>query len=76
MTPCSSLSSIYKKAGLGKEKRQVTYVVSKKGVGKKARRPAGVKGHFKVVDGRMKKDVRGQKKDGRGGQGRGGPRRR
>lgn len=63
---CSNLSplssgSIYKKAGLGKEKREVTYLVAKKGVGRRVRRPAGVKGHFKVVDSRMKKDMRAQK---------------
>uniref|UniRef100_A0A452GZX2 pre-rRNA processing protein FTSJ3 n=1 Tax=Gopherus agassizii TaxID=38772 RepID=A0A452GZX2_9SAUR len=57
----AQLRSIYKKAGLGKEKRQVTYLVAKKGVGRHVRRPAGVKGHFKVVDSRMKKDVRAQK---------------
>ncbi|XP_066483738.1 pre-rRNA 2'-O-ribose RNA methyltransferase FTSJ3 [Tiliqua scincoides] len=57
----AQLRSIYKKAGLGKEKRQVTYVVAKKGAGRKVRRPAGVKGHFKVVDGRLKKDTRAQK---------------
>lgn len=72
--------SIYKKAGLGKEKREVTYVVTKKGAGKKVRRPAGVKGAFKLVDGRLKKDMRGmQRKEqqakggkGKGGKGRGG----
>ncbi|KAM9324858.1 pre-rRNA 2'-O-ribose RNA methyltransferase FTSJ3 [Gastrophryne carolinensis] len=58
----AQLRGIYKKAGLGKEKRQVTYVVAKKGVGKKVRRPAGVKGQFKVVDGRMKKDMRSQQR--------------
>lgn len=70
----SQLKSIYKKAGMGKEKRKVTYVVAKKGAGRKVRRPAGVKGTFRVVDGRMKKDTRGmQRKDqrerGKGGKG-------
>lgn len=54
--------SIYKKAGLAKEKRQVTYLVAKKGVGRRVRRPPGVKGQFKVVDSRLKKDVRAQKR--------------
>ncbi|XP_034611574.1 pre-rRNA 2'-O-ribose RNA methyltransferase FTSJ3 [Trachemys scripta elegans] len=57
----AQLRSIYKKAGLGKERREVTYLVAKKGVGRRVRRPAGVKGHFKVVDSRMKKDMRAQK---------------
>lgn len=65
----AQLRSIYKKAGLGKEKREVTYVVAKKGVGPKVRRPPGVKGHFKVVDGRMKKDMRAQKRTSHGKKG-------
>lgn len=61
---------------MGKEKREVTYLVAKKGAGKKVRRPAGVKGVFKVVDSRMKKDVRGmhkkeQRAKGKGRQGKG-----
>ncbi|XP_006886349.1 PREDICTED: pre-rRNA processing protein FTSJ3 [Elephantulus edwardii] len=58
----AQLRSLYKKAGLGKEKRQVTYVVAKKGVGRKVHRPVGVRGHFKVVDSRMKKDQRAQQR--------------
>uniref|UniRef100_A0A8C9X0P5 pre-rRNA processing protein FTSJ3 n=1 Tax=Sander lucioperca TaxID=283035 RepID=A0A8C9X0P5_SANLU len=58
----AQLKGIYKKAGLGKEKREVTYVVTKKGAGKKVRRPAGVKGAFKLVDGRLKKDMRGMQR--------------
>ncbi|NXQ79673.1 SPB1 protein, partial [Nyctibius grandis] len=40
----AQLRRIYKKAGLAKEKRQVTYLVAKKGVGPRVRRPPGIKG--------------------------------
>ncbi|TRY60351.1 hypothetical protein DNTS_025767 [Danionella cerebrum] len=74
----AQLKSIYKKAGVGKEKRELTYVVAKKGVGRKVRRPTGVKGAFRVVDRRLKKDTKAaQRKEGKGrgskgGKGRGG----
>ncbi|CAD5117659.1 DgyrCDS6411 [Dimorphilus gyrociliatus] len=56
------IRDIYKRAGLlKKQKSEVSYVVAKKGAGKKVSRPAGVKGHFKVVDPRMKKDNRKMK---------------
>ena len=63
--------SIYKKAGLLKaEKKNVTYVVGKKGVGKRVSRPPGVKGRFRVVDPRMKKDHRQRKHEQKAGKGR------
>jgi len=57
------LKSLYKKSGLSKNKREhTTYVYARKGMGQKVRRPAGVTGRFKVVDKRMKKELRATKR--------------
>lgn len=53
------------------DNKKITYVVAKKGGGRRPSRPAGVKGRYKVVDRRMKKDdkkMKSQKKTGRGGK--------
>ena len=58
-----NIKQIYKKAGvIGRKKPEVKYVVAKKGLaGKRTVRPAGVKGKYRQVDPRMKKDNRGVK---------------
>lgn len=54
------LKKIYKKAQ--EKKKETTYVVAKKHLtGRRARRPAGVKGRYRVVDPREKKDKRSLK---------------
>ncbi|XP_037074710.1 pre-rRNA 2'-O-ribose RNA methyltransferase FTSJ3-like [Pollicipes pollicipes] len=67
MEKARELRKIYKRAR-SKKQQEVKYVVAKKSTthGKRAQRPAGVKGHYKVVDPRMKKDMRGMQKGGKG----------
>lgn len=73
------LKKVYKKAQ--EKKKEITYVVAKKHTAsRRARRPAGVKGRYRVVDPREKKDKRSivakkrrekGSKGGKGGKGKG-----
>jgi len=56
----TSISKLMSNAAKKKPKAQVKVVVGRKGVG--AGRPRGVKGRYKIVDPRMKKDVRAEKR--------------
>lgn len=57
----NQIRSLYKKA-VGSKRKEVKYVVAKKSqAAKRMKRPAGVKGPYKIVDQRMKKDLRSQR---------------
>lgn len=61
------LRQMYKKAAAGDKKKEVQYVVAKKrNAAKRMPRPAGVKGLYKMVDPRMKKDNRSKQQKSHG----------
>jgi len=63
----NQIRSLYKKAVLKGKPKEVKYIVAKKSqAAKRMKRPAGVKGPYRIVDQRMKKDLRSQRaKDNR-----------
>ena len=69
----AQLKNLYKKSMQKQKKKEVTYVVAKKGAS--SQRPQGLKGKYKVVDRRMKKDNRKtkmtEKKGKKGSKGKG-----
>lgn len=58
----NNIAQLMAKAAKKKPKRQVRVVVARGANRGVAGRPKGVKGKYKIVDARMKKDVRGEKR--------------
>ena len=58
----NSIAKLMSKAAKKKPKQQVKLVVAKGGNRGVSGRPRGVKGKYKIVDSRMKKDIRAQKR--------------
>merc|ERR1712002_1218463 len=61
----SEINKLYKKAAQAGKKKEVSYVVAKK---HKAQKPANVKGPYKQVDPRMKKDSAAKRSGAKQGQ--------
>merc|ERR1711913_244166 len=58
----AAINKMYKKAAAEGKKKEVSYVVARKhAAAKRTKRPAGVKGPYKQVDPRMKKDTQGKR---------------
>merc|ERR1719318_1151592 len=68
----AEINKLYKKAAQAGKSKEVSYVVAKKHKAqKRSQRPAGIKGPYKQVDKRMKKDTetkRGKKRRLKGKQ--------
>merc|ERR1712098_317977 len=65
----SEINKLYKKAAQAGKKKEVSYVVAKKHKAqKRAQRPANVKGPYKQVDPRMKKDTAAKRSGAKQGQ--------
>merc|ERR1711997_495445 len=58
----AAINKMYKKAAQDGKKKEVSYVVARKhAAAKRTKRPTGVKGPYKQVDPRMKKDTQGKR---------------
>merc|ERR1711874_539416 len=65
----AAINKMYKKAAAEGKKKEVSYVVARKhAAAKRTKRPAGVKGPYKQVDPRMKKDTQGKRGNAKQGK--------
>merc|ERR1711915_43018 len=65
----SEIKKLYKRAEMAGKKKEVSYVVAKKhNAQKRSSRPAGIKGPYKQVDARMKKDTATKRQNAKQGK--------